>query len=95
MDEHEPWYLEENPSEQYERLLAPSKFLAWAAELVDLSELGSGGKILDVACGTGPSRGSFRQLLEPPSGSLTWISMWVDWPLRQTSHGRRVAILNG
>ena len=53
MDEQEPWYFEENPSELYERLLAPSIFLPWAADLVDLSELGSGGKILDVTCGTG------------------------------------------
>ena len=45
--------FEENPSELYERLLVPSKFLPWAANFVDLSELGSGGKILDVAFGTG------------------------------------------
>ena len=53
MDEQEPWYFEKNPSELYERLLVPSKYLPWAADLVDLSELGSGGKILDVARGTG------------------------------------------
>ena len=53
MDEKEPWYFEENPSELYERLLVPSKFLPWAEDLVKLSEPRSGDKILDVACGTG------------------------------------------
>jgi len=53
MDEIEPWYFEENPSELYELLLVPSKFLPWAEDLVLLSEPKNGDNILDVACGTG------------------------------------------
>ena len=53
MDENEPWYFDENPSELYERFLVPSKFLPWAEDLVELGGPTIGGKVLDVACGTG------------------------------------------
>lgn len=65
MGEKEPWYFDQNPSELYERFLVPSKFLPWAEDLVELSEPGSGDKILDVACGTG----TVTQLLPPIVGT--------------------------
>jgi len=49
----EPWHFDEDPSELYERLLVPSKFLPWAAHLVELGNPQPGQKVLDVACGTG------------------------------------------
>lgn len=53
MDRDEPWYFDQNPSELYERLLVPSKFLPWAKDLVELGNPQPGDKVLDVACGTG------------------------------------------
>lgn len=53
MNRKEPWYFDENPSELYERLLVPSKFLPWAEDLVRLGNPLQGNKVLDVACGTG------------------------------------------
>jgi len=38
MNRDEPWYFDDNPSELYERLLVPSKFLPWAADLVRLGK---------------------------------------------------------
>ncbi len=35
MSRAEPWYFDEKPSELYERLLVPSKFLPWAKYLAD------------------------------------------------------------
>ena len=53
MSQSEPWHFDQDPSELYERLLAPSKFLPWAAHLVELGKPQPGDKVLDVACGTG------------------------------------------
>jgi len=53
MSRAEPWYFDENPSELYERLLVPSKFLPWAKYLAELGNPQPGDKVLDVACGTG------------------------------------------
>jgi len=53
MSQREPWYFGDDPSELYERLLVPSKFLPWAAYLVELGKPQEGDKVLDVACGTG------------------------------------------
>lgn len=53
MNGDEPWYFDENPSELYERLLVPSKFLPWAEDLVRLGAPKAGNRVLDVACGTG------------------------------------------
>jgi len=53
MNQDEPWYFGDDPSELYERLLVPSKFLPWAKDLVLLGNPQPGDKVLDVACGTG------------------------------------------
>jgi len=53
MSRTEPWYFDENPSELYERLLVPAKFLPWAKYLAELANPQPGDKVLDVACGTG------------------------------------------
>ncbi len=53
MSRAEPWYFDEKPSELYERLLVPSKFLRWAKYLAELDNPQPGDKVLDVACGTG------------------------------------------
>lgn len=53
MTESEPWYLDEDPEEIYERLLEPAKFMPWARGLMTTAAPQAGERVLDVACGTG------------------------------------------
>jgi SAM-dependent methyltransferase len=72
MSQGEPWYFGDDPSELYEGFLVPTKFLPWAEELVGLSNLRSGERVLDVACGTG----TVTRLIPPrvgASGSVTGL----------------------
>ena len=46
------WQLDGDAAEAYERYLATS-FAPWARRLVELAGIGSGQRVLDVACGTG------------------------------------------
>lgn len=72
MNRTEPWYFDEKPSELYERLLVPSKFLPWAKDLAELGSPQSGNKVLDVACGSG----TVTRLIPPyvgESGSVTGL----------------------
>lgn len=72
MSQNEPWYFDDDPSELYERLLVPSKFLPWAEELIGLGNPQSGEKVLDIACGTG----TVTRLIPPrvgSSGSVTGL----------------------
>jgi ubiquinone/menaquinone biosynthesis C-methylase UbiE len=48
----EGWQLESSSAEAYERYLA-SAFSPWAAQLVQLADVGAGDRVLDVGCGTG------------------------------------------
>jgi len=52
MNSHERWHLAEDTARLYELHVA-SWFAPWALDLVDRAELRSGGRVLDVACGTG------------------------------------------
>ena len=77
MNRDEPWYFDDNPSELYERLLVPSKFLPWAEDLVRLGNPQPGDKVLDVACGTG----TVTRLIPPyvgTSGSVTGLDFDAD-----------------
>ena len=47
------WQLAGNAAELYERVLVPTQFQPWAADLVELADLRHGERVLDVACGTG------------------------------------------
>jgi ubiquinone/menaquinone biosynthesis C-methylase UbiE len=49
----EQWQLEENSAEAYERYLVPLFFAPGAQYLMELTRLGVGERVLDVACGTG------------------------------------------
>jgi ubiquinone/menaquinone biosynthesis C-methylase UbiE len=72
MSRVEPWYFDDDPSELYERLVVPSKFLPWAKDLVALGNPQSGDKVLDIACGTG----TVTRLIPPhvgASGSVTGL----------------------
>src|ERR1041384_1968005 len=53
MAQREQWQISGDAAELYERLLVPSLFGPWAADLVALARLGAGARVLDVACGTG------------------------------------------
>jgi ubiquinone/menaquinone biosynthesis C-methylase UbiE len=53
MVDHEPWQLTGNAAELYERYLVPAITGVWAADLVARAALRPGGRVLDVACGTG------------------------------------------
>jgi ubiquinone/menaquinone biosynthesis C-methylase UbiE len=41
------------PAEIYEQHMVPAIFTRWAPDLVEAARVGSGGRVLDVACGTG------------------------------------------
>jgi SAM-dependent methyltransferase len=47
------WQVGGSAPEVYERELVPAVFGPWARLLVDFADLQSGGRVLDVACGTG------------------------------------------
>ena len=48
MSQYEPWHLDENAEELYERYLVPAKLGLWAADLVALGAPRSGECVLDV-----------------------------------------------
>ena len=76
MNRNEPWYFDDNPSELYERLLVPSKFLPWAQDLVNLGNPQPSDNVLDVACGTG----TVTRLISPyvgVTGSVTGLDFDV------------------
>ena len=77
MSRMEEWYFDQDPSELYERLLVPGKFLPWAEELVRIGNPQPGNKILDVACGTG----TVTRLIPPyvgVSGRTTGLDFNAD-----------------
>src|SRR5437879_7439793 len=53
MSLQEPWQLDGNAEEWYERYLVPAIFGPWAADLVALAAPQPGERVLDVACGSG------------------------------------------
>ena len=59
-------------AELYERVMVPAIFAAWAADLASLARLGSGERVLDVACGTGAvAREAARRV--GPTGAVTGL----------------------
>jgi ubiquinone/menaquinone biosynthesis C-methylase UbiE len=73
----EKWYFDQDPSELYERLLVPAKFLPWAEDLVRIGNPQPGNKVLDVACGTG----TVTRLIPPyvgVSGTTTGLDFNAD-----------------
>ena len=77
MNRTEKWYFDQNPSELYERLLVPTKFLPWAEDLVRLGNPQPGNKVLDVACGTG----TVTRLIPPyvgASGAVAGLDFDAD-----------------
>lgn len=72
MNQTEPWYFDDDPSELYERLLVPTKFLPWARDLIRTGNPQTDDKVLDVACGTG----TVTRLIPAcvgPSGTVTGL----------------------
>jgi ubiquinone/menaquinone biosynthesis C-methylase UbiE len=53
MSQQEPWQVAGNAAEVYDAYLVPAVFEPWAHMLIALAPLQPGGKVLDVACGTG------------------------------------------
>ena len=47
------WQLDAGAPELYERYLVPAMTSMWAVDLIERTELRSGERVLDVACGTG------------------------------------------
>jgi ubiquinone/menaquinone biosynthesis C-methylase UbiE len=86
----EPWYFDENPSELYERLLVPAKFLPWAEELVRIGEPQMGDKVLDVACGTG----TVTRLI-PPRVGVSWEVTGLDFDAGRLKVGATLPSISG
>ena len=53
MSDHEPWQLDGEAPELYERYLVPTITSIWAADLVERARPAAEERVLDIACGTG------------------------------------------
>lgn len=53
MSEREAWQLSGNAAEMYEKYFVPAIFQEWAPRTADAANPATGGRVLDVACGTG------------------------------------------
>jgi ubiquinone/menaquinone biosynthesis C-methylase UbiE len=53
MSDYEPWQLDGEASELYERYLVPAITSIWAADLVERAGPAAEERVLDIACGTG------------------------------------------
>ena len=53
MSDHEPWQLDGEAPELYERYLVPTITSIWAADLVERARPAADERVLDIACGTG------------------------------------------
>ncbi len=49
----EGWQVAGNAARVYERELVPALFAEWAPHILDAARVATGGRVLDVACGTG------------------------------------------
>lgn len=57
-------------AEAYQRYAVPALFGPWAHDLVALAKLGSGARVLDVACGTG----AVTRLAAAEVGAAGWVA---------------------
>lgn len=53
MVDQESWQVSQDAAEVYERCFVPAIFGQWASRMVDIAQVASGDRILDVGCGTG------------------------------------------
>lgn len=53
MKKTEGWQVSGNAAEVYEQYFVPAIFGQWVPQMVDIAQIGSGDRVLDVGCGTG------------------------------------------
>ena len=53
MEEHESWQVSKDAAEIYEQCFVPAIFGQWAPQMVDVAQVTSGERVLDIGCGTG------------------------------------------
>jgi len=74
----ESWQFVGSVPENYERYLVPSIFGPWAEDLVEMSALRPGERVLDIACGTGiVARTGARKL----GGSASVVGVDLSAPM--------------